>query len=134
MKEIRQLRQQLTNIFKSVDADSSITMNPKMSPPSKEQETLLRQIITAGLIDQVACLQREGSATWYAVLHSSDKVYIHPTSCLHGALPDFCVYREIAHTSKPYMKGLTVINPAWLPELGKPLCHFSKPLESPPPR
>jgi len=135
MKEIRSLRQQLTNIVKSTDTTlSSITVDPKMSPPTKEQETLIRQIITAGSIDQVACLTREGSSTFYSVLHSTERVYIHPSSFVFDSPPDFCVYREITHTSRPYMKGVTSINPSWLPVLGKPLCHFSKPLETSTPR
>lgn len=66
-------------------------------------------------------------------MNTQDKIYIHPTSFLFTQYPDYCVYKEITSTSKPYMKGITTINPNWLPTLGVTLCHFSQPLELPPP-
>lgn len=95
---------------------------------------LIRQIITAGFIDQVGKLQHEGAQKFYKVLNSTEKIYIHPTSFLASELPDYCVYQEIHTTSRPYMRGVTWIDPSWLSKLGAPLCHFSKPLEIPAPR
>jgi len=50
---------------------------------------------------------------------TNERVYIHPHSFLFRLQPEYCVYREIIHTKKPYMKGLTAIKPEWLVRLGK---------------
>jgi ATP-dependent RNA helicase DHX37/DHR1 len=48
------LRQQLTNTANMVCPELSLTLDPKLAPPSAEQAHLLRQIVLAGLGDQVA--------------------------------------------------------------------------------
>ena len=44
------------------------------------------------------------------------------------------VYMEISHTSKSYLKGITQIEPEWLPALCPTLTSMSKPLPFPPPK
>jgi hypothetical protein len=44
MKEIRLLRQQLTNIIKDVDPDTNIELDPKMPPPSKAQVLIVAYV------------------------------------------------------------------------------------------
>ena len=146
MKEITALQEQLTNILKSMDEHLQLFKNSKMTPPTKIQQTLVRQIVTAGFpfalhhqqlvgfIDQVAHLQREGTQKYYKIPSSGEKVYIHPTSFLFSSYPEWCVFREITQTTKFFMKGVTEIDPSWLALVGGPLCHFSKPLETPPPK
>lgn len=66
MKEIHQLREQLTYLVNTVyPQDKPIVMDPNLQPPTPEQELLLRQVITAGLIDQVARLNTERSELGY---------------------------------------------------------------------
>lgn len=134
MKEIRLLRMQLTNIINSIDSEDKLEFNAKLLPPSKDQELVIRQIICSGLLDQVAKYQIESGQAYYSILGSNDKVYIHPSSYLSESNPEYCVYREISYTSRPFMKGITAIQSSWLPKLAIPLCHFSKPLELPAPR
>jgi ATP-dependent RNA helicase DHX37/DHR1 len=43
-------------------------------------------------------------------------------------------YQEIFETSKLYMRGVTVIDPAWLPTFCESQCNFSQPLPDPEPR
>lgn len=87
MQEIHCLREQLTNIMKTIDPSLDIELDPHMPPPTKKQvfffikkdkisfffekETLIRQIITSGLIDQVAKIQKEGSSFYYSICNSS---------------------------------------------------------------
>jgi ATP-dependent RNA helicase DHX37/DHR1 len=86
----------------------------------------------------------------YCAMDVDEDVFIHPSSLLAGrAPPDYIVFSEIMRTSRVWMKGLsctciaysqfthpsmaglTVVNPAWLPALGKPaLCTFSKPVKN----
>lgn len=134
MQEIHSLREQLTNLLNSVDSSLNLEFSANLDSPSKDQEILIRQIITSGLIDQVGKLYHEGRDIYYKILNSTERIYIHPTSFLASKYPDYITYKEIRTTSKPYMKGITAIEPSWLVKLGEPLCHFSKPLDSPPPR
>lgn len=135
MQEIHQLRAQISSIAK-------VPLS-KLLPPNDTQHKVLRQILAAGFIDQVAVREdlvlKKGvsyestrGVAYRAVGLGSEPVFIHPSSALfHRAPPDFVVFSEIVRTSKPWMKGVTKINPAWLPSLGKGLCTFSKPMEMP---
>lgn len=135
MQEIHQLRAQISSIAK-------VPLS-KLLPPSDTQLKVLRQILAAGFIDQVAVREdlvlKKGvsyestrGVAYRAVGLGSEPVFIHPSSALfHCAPPDFVVFSEIVRTSKPWMKGVTKINPIWLPSLGKGLCTFSKPMEMP---
>lgn len=80
----------------------------------------IRQIITAGFIDQIAI--RKGlidksskmfSSTRnveYCIMWTDDVVFIHPSSILyHNKPPDFVVYQELHRTSKIWMKGKEIL-------------------------
>lgn len=103
---------------------------------------MLRQIMTAGFIDQVAVrydlyLKKPSAFTStrnvaYRALGVPEQVYIHPSSALfHRSPPDFIVFSEVVRTTKVWVKGVTKINGSWLPQLGKGLCTFSRPVEMP---
>ena len=100
----------------------------------------LRQILTAAFLDQVAVrkdiVEKKRSGTRfstsrgipYRALGVSEDVYLHASSILIGSPPPaYLVFNEIIRTSRVYLRGLTVINPAWLSTFGKDtLCSFSK--------
>ncbi|KAG9013562.1 putative ATP-dependent RNA helicase DHR1 [Tulasnella sp. 427] len=143
MEEIHKLRAQLSHIvqanFSGVDAGFS----PQMEPPNNTQ--VLRQLITAGFIDRVAArkdIVDKSLATGkqmascrnipYQAIDIDEDVFIHPSSVVfHNSPPEWIVFQEVVRTSKVYVKGVTVINPAWLPSLGPTLCTYSKPLDLP---
>ncbi|NXA37330.1 DHX37 helicase, partial [Eudromia elegans] len=139
MLEIRRLRGQLTTAVNSVCPDAVLYIDPKMKPPTEAQATYLRQIVLAGLGDHVARrIQAEEllDEKWknaYKTALLDDPVFIHPSSILFKQLPEFVVYQEIVETTKLYMKGVSAVEPEWIPVLLPPYCHFGKPLENPPP-
>ncbi|NXK32609.1 DHX37 helicase, partial [Piprites chloris] len=139
MLEIRRLRGQLTTAVNSVCTDAGLYVDPKMKPPTEAQATYLRQIVLAGLGDHVARkIQAEEllDDKWknaYKTPLLEDPVFIHPSSVLFKELPEFVVYQEIVETTKLYMKGVSAVEPEWIPALLPPYCHFGKPLENPPP-
>ncbi|KFP56201.1 putative ATP-dependent RNA helicase DHX37, partial [Cariama cristata] len=142
MLEIRRLRGQLTTAGKwvnSVCTDAGLYVDPKMKPPTEAQATYLRQIVLAGLGDHVARrvqaeeLLDEKWKNAYKTALLDDPVFIHPSSILFKQLPEFVVYQEIVETTKLYMKGVSAVEPEWIPVLLPPYCHFGKPLENPPP-
>lgn len=54
-------------------------------------------------------------------------VSIHPSSVLFGQAPECVVYNELVRTSRDYMRDLTRIDPAWLPELAPQVgSHISR--------
>jgi ATP-dependent RNA helicase DHX37/DHR1 len=63
-----------------------------------------------------------------------EEVYLHPRSSLHAAAPEYVVYLQLVRTAKrPYMSGITPIEPAWLAACGTPLAALSPPLLEPAP-
>ncbi|NWR70549.1 DHX37 helicase, partial [Centropus unirufus] len=139
MLEIRRLRGQLTTAVNSVCTDAGLYVDPKMKPPTEAQATYLRQIVLAGLGDHLARrvqaeeLLDEKWKNAYKTALLDDPVFIHPSSVLFKQLPEFVVYQEIVETTKMYMRGVSAVEPEWIPTLLPPYCHFGKPLESPPP-
>eukprot|EP00741_Cyanophora_paradoxa_P005875 tig00000113_g5693.t1 len=154
VKEAQDLRAQLTRIVGSLYPSRAAGLGARMpGPPTADQEALLRQLLAAGLVDQVArrvpstdpraaslpgrrvayepCALMPGEAAG----GESEPAFIHPSSFVCGAPPDFLVYREIIRTSRPYMRGVTAISPDWLPRLAGPtLVQLGPPLDAPPPR
>lgn len=109
------------------------------------QRKIIRQILAAGFIDQVAVLEslvaKKGSSSAHAstrgipyrAIGVPEPVYIHQASALfHGSPPEYIVFTEIQRMSntKLYVKGVTKIQPAWLAVLGKDMCTFSRPVET----
>ncbi|XP_068557378.1 probable ATP-dependent RNA helicase DHX37 [Anas acuta] len=139
MLEVRRLRGQLTTAVNSVCADTGLYVDPKMKPPTEAQATYLRQVVLAGLGDHLARrvqaeeLLDEKWKNAYKTALLDDPVFIHPSSVLFKQLPEFVVYQEIVETTKLYMRGVSAVEPEWIPALLPPYCHFGKPLENPPP-
>jgi len=154
MEEIHKLRAQITRIVQVVTNGTGLKVefSPKLLPPSETQLKVLRQLITSAFIDQVAikaskvksCQSSSGkqggknenrNLIAYRTIGIEEDVFIHPSSVLFDSNlhpePDFIVFQELHRTEKRiWIKGITLINPSWLPVLGKSLCSFSKPLES----
>ncbi|XP_025031932.1 probable ATP-dependent RNA helicase DHX37 [Python bivittatus] len=139
MVEIRRLRGQLTTAVNAVCPEAQLFVDPQMKPPTEEQVTFLRQIVLAGLGDHIARRIRAEELLdkkWknaYKTPLLDDPVFIHPNSVLFKDLPEFVVFQEIVETTKMYMKGVSAIEPEWIPLLLPPYCHFEKPLDNPPP-
>ncbi|XP_026808352.1 probable ATP-dependent RNA helicase kurz [Rhopalosiphum maidis] len=115
-----------------------------MRPPTPIQVKQIRQIVLAGMLDRVARrlttneLNRNGltpnKAAYYAS-NLSEIVYIHNSSVLKTSKPQWLVYQEIFEVQgKMYIKGLTAIEPEWLPVYANKLCKTLKVLEYPTPR
>ncbi|XP_053727943.1 probable ATP-dependent RNA helicase DHX37 [Synchiropus splendidus] len=140
MMEIRRLRGQLTNAVNSVCPEIGAFVDPKMAPPTEHQVACLRQVVLAGLGDHLARrVQAEEmlDPKWknaYKTPLMDDPVFIHPKSALFKTMPQFVVYQEIMETTKMYMKGVSAVEPDWIPRLLPQYCHFSSPLEKPAPR
>ncbi|KNZ81277.1 Putative ATP-dependent RNA helicase PB1A10.06c [Termitomyces sp. J132] len=144
MEEIHKLRAQISNIVQMNFPGVNAGFISNISPPNALQLKVLRQLLTAGFIDQVAIrkdrLDPSSSSAQYATskgvpyraLGITEDVFIHPSSILaNTSPPEYVVFSEVVRTSRVWLKGLTIVNPAWLSTLGKPsLCTFSKPTKN----
>ncbi|KAF7982902.1 hypothetical protein HWV62_25164 [Athelia sp. TMB] len=145
MEEIHKLRAQISAIVQSNFPAISTGPDPNLRPPNDLQLKVLKQLLTAAFIDQVAIrkdLLHKGSSTGnkyatsnnveYQAIGIAEDVFLHPSSVMFNAPPpEYVVFHEVVRTSRVWLKGITVINPSWLSSLGKPsLCTFSKPLKS----
>jgi ATP-dependent RNA helicase DHX37/DHR1 len=176
MREVKKLYEQLLYVIKSElshesieafndedDGDNGIHLFkkenelhfPKPKPSQDEQflvDTAIRQIICAGLVDQVARVATEEDLNYMDIsniyknqkpyvcmqLGRNEPVYIHPSSCLYGKDPEYIVYTELikSRKGKTYMKGITSIESSWLIKLvnkNSGLIKLSRPLETPRP-
>ncbi|KAI6122506.1 P-loop containing nucleoside triphosphate hydrolase protein [Pisolithus croceorrhizus] len=145
MEEIHKLRAQISSIVSTTFPGVDTGHQRYLQPPSEKQLKVLRQLLAAAFVDQVAVrkdLVEKKSATGvqysnakgvaYRALGVSEDVFIHPSSVLsQKSPPDYLIFTEVVRTTKPWLKGLTLINPAWLSSLGKPtLCTFTKPAKN----
>ncbi|XP_071448431.1 probable ATP-dependent RNA helicase kurz [Hetaerina americana] len=143
--EIRKIRVQLSNeIALHIPNMDAPSVDPKMSPPSDLQAKLLRQIILAGMVDHVAhrvsldeIKEDEDKEKWrnaYRCSEMEDPVFLHSSSVLRKELPEWVVFQEVFESTKLYIRGLTAIEPEWLPTFAPALCNLSAPLDDPLPR
>ncbi|KAJ3895464.1 P-loop containing nucleoside triphosphate hydrolase protein [Lentinula edodes] len=145
MEEIHKLRAQISNIVQTNFLGIDAGFVPNLKPPSDLQIKVLRQLLTAAFIDQVAVRKdridknaasgvqyASAQGVAYKALGITEDVFIHPSSVLFkNTPPEYLIFNEVVRTSQVWLKGLTVINPAWLSSLGKSsLCTFSKPTKN----
>jgi ATP-dependent RNA helicase DHX37/DHR1 len=174
MHEIELLRKQIEGIAGVGDAEGKGKGKNagRLAPPSDTQVScsgerleawacasaltlqlkVLRQILTAAFIDQIAIredvfLKKNATFTSCrgvayrtpstAITSASSgaaatAVYIHPSSALfHRPPPEWVVYTELHATGRAWMKGVSRVNPAWLWALAREMCSLSRPVEMP---
>lgn len=113
--EIRKLRLQLTNEIRTNVPDADVVVDPKLPPPSDLQAKLLRQVLLAGMGDQVAKkvapdeIKEDEDRTKFKYAYRAndmeEPVFLHQGSVLKKSLPEFVIYQEIYETNKMYMRG-----------------------------
>lgn len=148
--EIRKLRVQLTNEINLSMSNVALSVDPKMQPPTDVQAKLLRQILLAGMCDQVARLMPDEEITdkndkrkfkyAYKRHDMEEPVFLHASSVLRQTRPEWVVYQEIyelqnGDTTKMFMRGVTAIEPEWLLVYARAVCNIKSIKEEPtPPR
>ncbi|KAL1501462.1 hypothetical protein ABEB36_006778 [Hypothenemus hampei] len=142
--EIRKLRLQITSEIKAHYPDySHLVVDPKMEPPSDHEAKLLREVVLCGMGDKLAkkvsleeVKDREDKAKFkyaYWANNMKEPVFLHSSSVLRRTLPEFVCFNEIYETNKIYMRGVTAIDPEWIPIHVPAICNLSEPLAEPPP-
>ncbi|XP_031744534.1 ATP-dependent RNA helicase DEAH13 isoform X2 [Cucumis sativus] len=112
-------------------------------PLSLKEKEIIGQAICAGWPDRVAKRIREISksveadrkerAGKYQACMVKENVFVNRWSSVSRSAPKFLVYNELLRTKRPYMHGLTSVQPDWLVKYASSLCAFSAPLTDPKP-
>ena len=92
---------------------------------SEPDPVQIRRALVSGLFPHAARRQHNGS---YRVIATGLEVKLHPSSVLHGRAPECVVFNEVIKTTRQYVRGITKIESAWLPELA-PFFFANKPAE-----
>lgn len=144
--EIRKLRVQLTNEINLSMPDLNLCVDPKMEPPTEFQAKLLRQILLAGMGDQVARripddeIKEKADKIKYKHAYRcpdmEEPVFMHSSSVLKKEKPEWVVYQEVyelqnGDTRKMFMRGITAIEPDWLLIFVRGLCNIRSIKEQP---
>ena len=113
LKRVVEIRNQLASLM---------TKTFKLKLISCGTDTIvIRRAITAGLFPFAAYLHHSGS---YRMVRGEAEVSVHPMSCLYTEKqPSWIVISEVLHTTKLYVKDITVIDPKWLMELAPHYYH-----------
>ncbi|XP_062030340.1 ATP-dependent RNA helicase DEAH13-like isoform X2 [Rosa rugosa] len=94
-------------------------------PLSLDEEGLLCRAICAGWADRVA-KRIKGSKNQYQTCLSNENVFLDRQSSVSKIAPEYLVYSELIQKKKPYMHGVTCIEPEWLVDCGRVLCKLPK--------
>ncbi|KAJ7069790.1 P-loop containing nucleoside triphosphate hydrolase protein [Mycena amicta] len=140
MEEIHKLRAQISNIVQANFPGTDAGFVLKVAPPNDLQLKVLRRLLTAGFIDQVAIRKdrldkspsgvkyKTSKGVPYKAMGVAEDVFIHPSSVLAAVeAPEYVVFSELVRTSRVWIKGVTAVNPAWLSSPSNGMCTFSKP-------
>lgn len=76
--------------------------------------TSLRRALTVAFFTRAALKQPSGH---YLALASHEEVAIHPSSCLFHRRASCVLFQELVHTTRRYIRELTVVEAEWLREL-----------------
>ncbi|CAB3361195.1 Hypothetical predicted protein [Cloeon dipterum] len=142
MKEVGKLRVQLTSEINLAHPELGLCIDPTLPPPNDSQCRMLRQILLAGSVDQVAMKVdqfelKEKKEKWklaYRTPLLEQPVFLSGDSALKKAKPQWVIFQELFETGKIMMRGVTVIEPDWLTTYAPSLCRLSPILLDPAPR
>lgn len=113
LKRAHEIRQQLSNLAR-------IELNIPLQSCNGDVDTI-RKCIVAGYFPFAAYLHHSGV---YRTVRGNIDLSIHPLSCLYTEqLPQWIVFCELLHTTKLFIKDITVIQPQWLTELAPHYYH-----------
>merc|ERR1719228_1765879 len=136
MQEIRRLRRQLVaEVERGLPGEEQLRAG-QLQPPDQRQARLLQQLLLSGSPHMVARRLDGGEKGAYRAGAMEQPVFIHQASVLTHAQPSWVVYQELFEisSSKIVMRGVTEINPEWLPIFCPGICTLGPPLDDPGPR
>ncbi|KND02764.1 ATP-dependent helicase HrpA [Spizellomyces punctatus DAOM BR117] len=105
LKQALDIRKQLVTFAERMGIDTSVSCGTDFDP-------ILKCFLT-GCFQNVALRTPTGE---YKTMIGNQTVFIHPSSVLFGKKPVAVLYNELMHTTRQYMRNISVIQPQWLLE------------------
>ncbi|KAL5966851.1 putative ATP-dependent RNA helicase DHX37 [Taenia solium] len=126
--EVRQLRRQLTDILNANVQGLNLELDPALPKPTATQVEQLRQLFLVGSVCHLAAKydlpvedlpakDRRRLRYAYKVPGVPEPVFIETNSPLARENCSFVAFAELHIGSKPYLRNVCAINPAWVPFL-----------------
>ncbi|KAL5110696.1 putative ATP-dependent RNA helicase DHX37 [Taenia crassiceps] len=126
--EVRQLRRQLTEILNANVQGLNLELDPALPKPTANQVEQLRQLFLVGSVCHLAAKydlpaadlpakDRRRLRYAYKVPGVPEPVFIEANSPLARENCSFVAFAELHMGSKPYLRNVCAINPAWVPFL-----------------
>nr|CDS17524.1 ATP dependent RNA helicase DHX37 [Echinococcus granulosus] len=126
--EVRQLRRQLTDILNANVQGLNLELDPALPKPTTTQVEQLRQLFLVGSVCHLAAKydlpvedlpakDRRRLRYAYKVPGVPEPVFIEADSPLARENYSFVAFTELHTSSKPYLRNVCAINPAWVPFL-----------------
>lgn len=63
----------------------------------------------------------------YVAIRSGKTMSLHPSSVVFKYPPAWIIYHEVVHTTKPFCRDISMIDPLWLTEIAPHFYEFRKP-------
>lgn len=83
---------------------------------------IICRCIVAGFFANAAYLHHSGN---YKTIRGEHTLHIHPSSVIYiQKQPQWVVFNEVLHTTKEYMRDITVVEASWLYELAPHYYEF----------
>lgn len=113
LKRAHEIKTQLTNFIQNKIGLPILSCNRNVE--------LICRCITHGFFPNAAYLHHSGS---YRTVRGDTVLNVHPMSTLYTLQqPNWVIFCELMHTTKLFMKDLTVIRQEWLPEIAPHYYH-----------
>ncbi|XP_055933359.1 probable ATP-dependent RNA helicase DHX35 [Argiope bruennichi] len=101
-----EIRSQLSKLLKKFKVPNAV---------NKDEKDSLRKCIVSAFFANAAYLHYTGV---YKTVRGDHTLHIHPESVVsYTTQPKWVIFNEVLHTTKEYMRDITVIEPQWLYEL-----------------
>nr|CAG8469685.1 5942_t:CDS:10 [Entrophospora candida] len=90
---------------------------------NKDNIVKIRKCLVSGYFANAAKMLPDGS---FQTIRNNAILHAHPSSVLFNRNASWVIFHEVVETTKPYMRDMTVIDPAWLSELAPHFYKFKK--------
>jgi ATP-dependent RNA helicase DDX35 len=95
---------------------------------AESEPTAISRCIVCGFFANAAVRQPDNT---YATLRGQQELHLHPNSCVFKTPPQHIVFHEVLVTTKQYMRDVSAIDSAWLPELAPHYYSYKNPALNP---
>ncbi|TPX50976.1 hypothetical protein SeLEV6574_g00559 [Synchytrium endobioticum] len=119
MKRVTDIRTQLRLFCQRSNLLPSTSDSVECQPTSSlHTENILRCFLSGFFMNAAICNPTDNTSgtSGFKTLIGNRPVYVHPSSVVFGKKVGAVFYNELVHTSRQYMRNVSVVNPSWFIE------------------